>query len=232
MIFNGKQLLIFDLDGTLVDSAPDLANSINIMLKALELTPFSPDVVRSWVGNGAKTLVERALSGGALINSDLDEELKSKALASFLAIYRQNVCIDTILYPHVHETLATLRSRGFRLAIVTNKPIEFVGPILDSLGLNGVFELILGGDCLTVKKPDPAPLLHVCTALSVLPQHSLMIGDSKNDIVAAKQANIDSVGLTYGYNYDEDISVYQPNYVTGNFSELLDCLPAANSEAV
>ncbi len=97
-------------------------------------------------------------------------------------------------------------------------------PILDKLGLNGLFELVLGGDSLSAKKPDPLPLLHLSEQLDVEPQYCLMVGDSKNDILAAQRANVQNVGLTYGYNYDEDIASYNPDFVVDDFKQLLDCL--------
>lgn len=224
MNFTDKQLLIFDLDGTLVDSAPDLANAINQMLKVLGLTVFPNEQIRSWVGNGAQVLVERALSGSSTISPNLDRDIAAQALSTFLAIYRENVCIDSVLYPDVLETLNALQLRQYRMAIVTNKPVEFVEPILQKLGLAGVFETVLGGDSLSAKKPDPMPLNHLSQTLAIAPAQCLMIGDSKNDIVAAKNANIESVGLTYGYNYGEDISTYQPDFIAHEFGQLLSCL--------
>jgi len=222
--FSDKQLLIFDLDGTLVDSAPDLANAINQMLSALERDVFDPELIRSWVGNGAQTLVERALSGASIISPDLDPIFSAQALDTFLCIYRDNVCVDSVRYPGVLTTLQTLKARGYQLAIVTNKPFEFVEPILQKLGLAGIFEIVLGGDSLPAKKPDPLPLNHLSEALNIAPPQCLMIGDSKNDILAAKNAKMDSVGLTYGYNYGEDIGIYEPDLVTGDFGQLLNCL--------
>jgi len=222
--FTDKQLLIFDLDGTLVDSAPDLANAINLMLDAIGREQFPVAKIRSWVGNGAQVLVERALSGDSEISSSLAPEFVAKALDVFLAIYRDNVCIDSVLYRGVQETITSLASRQYRLAIVTNKPFEFVAPILQQLGLDNVFEMVLGGDSLAKKKPDPLPLNYLSEQLDVPPAQCLMIGDSKNDIVAAKRANMQSVGVTYGYNYGEDIAIYEPDFVANEFSQLLDCL--------
>ncbi|MDP2560081.1 phosphoglycolate phosphatase [Psychrobium sp. 1_MG-2023] len=225
MNFKNKQVVIFDLDGTLVDSAPDLANAINHMLVELGRVPFNQDTIHGWVGNGAQVLTERALSGNQVIDPNLSPELTADALAIFLSAYRANVCVDSQLYAGVKTTMATLAKRGYRLAIVTNKPVEFVAPILKALGLNGVFDIVLGGDSLALKKPDPLPLSHVCQALGVTVEECVMVGDSKNDIVAAKAAGMESVGLTYGYNYGEDIAIYQPELVLSDFSELLNALP-------
>ncbi len=110
---------------------------------------------------------------------------------------------------------------GYRLAIVTNKPFAFVEPILEGLKLTGLFELILGGDSLTQKKPDPMPLLHVCTTLGVAVEACVMVGDSKNDILAANACSMQSLGVTYGYNYGEDINSYNPDVVVDDFADIL-----------
>lgn len=231
MNFTDKQLLIFDLDGTLVDSVPDLASAINEMLLTLDRNVASESQIRAWVGNGAQVLVERALNGtdhnsqlALNMASNMSAEYVSKALKIFLASYRDNVCVNSVLYPHVLETLKILKSLDYRLAIVTNKPVEFVAPILTQLGLNNLFEQVLGGDSLPAKKPDPLPLLHLSEQLNIAVQYCLMIGDSKNDIIAAQQANMQCVGVEYGYNYDEDIAFYKPDFVASDFNQLLNCL--------
>jgi len=223
-----KTVLLFDLDGTLVDSAPDLAAAINKMLLALNLTTFPQETIRGWVGNGAKTLVERALhhslNNNAALDNSLSEAKVNKALAIFLNYYQQCLCVESSLYKGVRETLLALKNQGYRLAIITNKPTEFIEPIITGFGLKGLFELQLGGDSLVERKPHPLPLLHACETLKVSVAQCIMIGDSKNDILAAKAANIQSIGLTYGYNYGEDIRVYQPDWCLDTFAQLLDLL--------
>jgi phosphoglycolate phosphatase len=223
-----KTVLLFDLDGTLVDSAPDLAAAINKMLLALNLTTFPQEIIRGWVGNGAKTLVERALyhslNNNAALDKSLSEAKVNEALAIFLNYYQQFLCVESSLYKGVRETLLALKDQGYRLAIITNKPTEFIEPIITGFELKGLFELQLGGDSLIERKPHPLPLLHACETLKVSVAQCIMIGDSKNDILAAKAANIQSIGLTYGYNYGEDIRVYQPDWCLDTFAELLDLL--------
>lgn len=220
MNFTNKELIIFDLDGTLIDSVPDLALSVNHTLKSINRDIFPEDIIRTWVGNGAATLVKRALSGCATIKEDIDDELFSNALDIFLKFYSNNLTVSTILYDDVKETLENLQNKNYRLAIVTNKPYDFIEPILECLELSDLFEYYIGGDSLEVKKPNPMPLLHVCEKLNVSVENSLMIGDSKNDIIAANDANMDSIALSYGYNYDEDISIYEPNIVFDNFADI------------
>jgi len=222
--FINKELIIFDLDGTLIDSVPDLALAVNHMLTVLDRTAFEEGIIRYWVGNGAQTLIRRALSGSTEIDENMDETLFEKALAVFLDYYGKHLCTTTKTYANVPDTLRALKSKGYRLAIVTNKPFDFVRPILEGLHLNDLFELILGGDSLEKKKPDPLPLLHVCKTLNIPLEASVMVGDSKNDILAANAAEMQSVGVTYGYNYGEDIGVYDPSIIINDFSELLEYL--------
>lgn len=224
MQFLNKNTLLFDLDGTLVDSAPDLAFAVNQTLIELDLTPFSQDVIRGWVGNGANILIQRALSGSTEISTTINNELKTRALEIFFQIYQSHNCIETKLYNGVLNTLKTLKKRGYRLAIITNKPERFITPIINGLGLDGLFELVIGGDTLEKRKPDPLPLNHACKQLSVMIEECVMIGDSKNDILAAKAAKMQSIALTYGYNYGEDISIYQSELVIDNFADLLRAL--------
>jgi len=219
--FTNKKAILFDLDGTLIDSGPDLALAINHMLTSIGRDEFSSDVIHSWVGNGASILVQRALSGQAEINENLDSELLEKSLATFLDFYANNLCVGTVTYPHVRSTLKILKAKGYRLAIITNKPFEFVQPILDGLELNGLFESILGGDSLDKRKPDPLPLHYTCDKLGVSVDECVMVGDSKNDIIAANSANMQSVGLTYGYNYGEDINEHGPDISIDDFADMI-----------
>ncbi|MEA2073865.1 MAG: phosphoglycolate phosphatase [Campylobacterota bacterium] len=222
MKLQDKELIIFDLDGTLIDSGADLALALNAMLRELKRQEFSEDEIHTWVGNGAQTLVKRALSGGILIDENIDDSLFKEALEIFLDSYKNNVCVKTTLYPHVRETLVSLHKNGYTMAIVTNKPFEFVAPILSTLKLDKYFSLILGGDSLKEKKPSALPLLHVCEKLNVSIEKGLMVGDSKNDILAAKAANMDSIGVTYGYNYGESIDLYKPNAIIDEFSKITE----------
>ncbi len=220
MKFTHKEVILFDLDGTLIDSVPDLATAVNHMLNALHREMFSEDTIRYWVGNGAQVLVKRALSGQTEIDEKLDPTLFEKALDIFLTFYGENLCIDTAAYPNVSTTLHTLKEKGYRLVIVTNKPFDFVGPILEALGLDGVFDFWLGGDSLEKKKPDPLPLLHACEHMNVSISQCVMVGDSRNDLLAAKTCGMQSVGVTYGYNYGEEIGIYDPTFIIDDFSEL------------
>jgi len=222
--FKNKEVILFDLDGTLINSGPDLALAVNHMLQILNRETFSEDIIDGWVGNGAQVLVQRALSGQREIDENLDADLCSDALDNFLTFYAQNLCVATVTYSNVPATLTRLKEAGYRLSIVTNKPIAFVEPILESLTLSGLFELILGGDSLDKKKPDPLPLLHACEKMNVNIEQCVMVGDSKNDIFAANACGMQSIGVTYGYNYGEDIEVHKPTVIIDDFSELNELL--------
>lgn len=224
MQLQDKKLLIFDLDGTLINSAPDLANAVNAMLGILGRDGFDTDMVHGWVGNGALMLVRRALSGDVIPDESLNDDFIANALEIFMDCYAKNLCVDTHEYPHVNSTLRELKSRGYHMCIVTNKPFRFVEPILTGLGLDGIFDYILGGDSTEFKKPDPMPLLNACEHFGIEIADALMIGDSRNDIEAANNCSMDSVGVTYGYNYGVSIDAFSPCVVIDDFAKLLDIL--------
>lgn len=224
MKFHNKKVIIFDLDGTLINSSGDLAFALNAMLTQLQRNRFEQTTINQWIGNGASTLVQRALSGSQTINTDLDPKLTSKALEIFLDIYAKNLCNKTITYPHVTTTLKQLQAKGYKLAIVTNKPFEFVTPILEGLTLDGLFGLILGANSLQEKKPHPLPLIHVCKHYDIEIEEAVMVGDSKNDILAAHACNMQSIGVSYGYNYEVPITHYKPSYSINDFATLLNLL--------
>ena len=221
MTFKDKELIIFDLDGTLIDSMPDLAQSINKMLKHFDLKPLTIEEVTLFIGNGAVKLVERALES-ALKHKEFTEEFFKEAFDFYTSAYREVVCDKTFLYHGVLETLQYLDSKGYIMTICTNKPFEFIEPILDTLSIKPFFKSWMGGDSLAKKKPDAAPLLHFAEKMNKDVDKCIMIGDSKNDILAAQNADMDSIGVSYGYNYDEDISIYNPTKVVDNFEELIE----------
>ncbi len=217
-----KQLLIFDFDGTLIDSVPDLADATNAMLTTLGKDTYPIETIRNWIGNGSRMLVERALVGdvtvpeGALTKAEADH-----AEQIFFEAYTKIGGSKTVAYPDVDSGLKQLHAAGYTLALVTNKPIRFVPKILQTFGWQDLFSEVMGGDSISTKKPDPAPLLHVCDALNVSVAQSVMIGDSRNDILAGQNANMDTLGLSYGYNYGQDIRELGPTEAFDNFADLV-----------
>ena len=224
ILFKSKKLLIFDLDGTLIDSAPDLANSLNFMLKELNKEEYQLKKIREWIGNGAKTLVKRALLNKKDIENEMiDDELLDKALEIFLDHYKKNGSLKTKAYPDVQEILKKL-SKRYKLAIATNKPDEFVKPILKKLSLDSYFDFIIGSCDKVKNKPDPSMLMYITKKLNIDKKDTLMIGDSLNDILSAKNANIDSILVSYGYSNSEDFIELEPNLTINSFKKLEEIL--------
>ncbi|PWG61268.1 phosphoglycolate phosphatase [Sediminicurvatus halobius] len=189
--------VLFDLDGTLVDSAPDLATAVNRTLAELGHAPVVEDTVRVWIGNGARTLMARALAG----RRELVEEPPGleAALERFFQHYRDCLVDRSRPYPGVRTGLDTLRGLGLPLGVVTNKPERFTAPLLEALDLAEYFRVLVGGDTLPVKKPDPAPLEHAARALAVPVADCLLVGDSRADLDAALAAGMPMVRVPYGY---------------------------------
>ena len=220
------QAIAFDLDGTLIDSVPDLAAATNATLVECHLPSVSEALVRSWVGNGAQVLMQRALSHALSIAEDsaaLQTKLE-QVMPRFMHHYGEHLQQHSRLYSDVLIVLQQLKQAGYKLAVVTNKPHRFTVPLLSAFGLDGLFSEVLGGDSLAKMKPDPMPLQHLLQQWQLNATQLLMVGDSKNDILAAKAANVMSIGLTYGYNYGEDIGLSEPNAVCENFADIAQYL--------
>lgn len=224
-LFDGTlpRLVMFDLDGTLMDSVPDLAAAVDKMLMLLGREPAGIERVRDWVGNGSRVLVRRALAG-QLDHDGVADELADEALALFMQAYAGGHEL-TAVYPGVRDCLDWLRERRVKLAIITNKPAQFIEPLLEEKGLAGYFDWLVGGDTLPQQKPDPAALFWVMDKAGVAPSESLFVGDSRNDVRAAKAATVRCVALTYGYNHGEPIADEQPALVLDDLRELVASAP-------
>ncbi|MCM5703049.1 phosphoglycolate phosphatase [Larsenimonas salina] len=222
-LLDSIDLILFDLDGTLVDSAPDLGGALAEAMSERGYPAPRLEAVRDWVGNGSYVLVERALNAArdqGLI-SPFNEATVDSIHQRFLHHYGQRLCRNTDVYPGVRESLAAFKQSGRRLAVVTNKPALFITPILEGLQLGGLFDLLVGGDTLAVKKPDPGPLEHAMAAFSVPAERTLMVGDSINDIRAAQAAGCQSVALTYGYNHGQPIDEAGATLVIESLAQLV-----------
>lgn len=214
-------LFLFDLDGTLVDSVPDIAAAVDETLQHEHLPPAGLDAVRQWIGNGSLHLIERALrASGVTLSADTGGDKIAATHEYFLNVYQQHLCHRTVLYPDVLATLQTLQQLAIPMAIVTNKPIQFVPALLRYLHIDSFFNLTVGGDSLARKKPDPLPLRYCCEQLQVACSRTLMVGDSIHDVMAAKSAAMDVAAVNYGYNHGDDIALTQPTYVIHSLREL------------
>ena len=192
-----------DLDGTLLDTIPDLAAAANMMLEELGRRPLPLETIRTFVGKGIQNLVERTLAGH--IDGGADAETVARAMPIYERHYVTVNGRHTTIYPGVKEGLDKLKSLGLPLAVVTNKSGRFTLPLLDEVGLAPYFETVVSGDTLARKKPHPDPLLHACKALDIAPRDMLMIGDSMNDTQAARAAGCPVFCVTYGYNEGHDV---------------------------
>lgn len=195
----GKSIrtVLFDLDGTLADTAPDLAAALNELLREEGRAPLSFARIRNYVSRGSRALVRLAF--GEAVNQETFERLRQR----FLAIYRQDLCRHTRLFPGMEEVLDYIESQGLRWAVVTNKPGWLTTPLMDALGLVHKAACVVSGDTTDQVKPHPKPLLHACELIDTRPHHCLYIGDDPRDIEAGKAAGLITLVALYGY-IDED----------------------------
>ena len=212
-------LLLLDLDGTLIDSVPDLAAAVDTMLLASGRAPAGVTRVAHWIGNGADMLVRRALADGDEAQAlNLSGSAVAEARSHFDQAYLQALHNATGIFPGVQEFLQANRIPAI---LITNKPRLFTLPLIRSLGWENYFVKIICGDDLKEKKPSPVPVQHACAWQRVEASQALMIGDSSNDIAAAHAAGVATVAVTYGYNHGEDISTAGAGLLCRDLRELL-----------
>ena len=209
---------MIDVDGTLVDSVPDLSWCLDETLKQIGLSPRGEAAARNWGGNGVIRLVERGIAND--LDAPHDEALFEKAMPIFKDLYADNTSKRSVLYPGVREGINYLKTTGIKLGCITNKDEQFTHPILKDLGLWGDFEIVISGDTLEKKKPDPLPLLHGAKVLETDPERSLMLGDSMSDVKAARAAGFEIICMSYGYNHGVDIRDSNPDAVIDSMAEL------------
>jgi len=210
-----RRLLIFDLDGTLIDSQRDLANSVNAARDHLGLGPLADHLIYSYVGNGAPALIRRAL-GPEAPQTEVD-----KALEFFLRFYHEHMLEHTRLYPGVQEALDRLLEAGHSLAVLTNKPWRISEAIVEGLGLTGHFQRVYGGNSFAEKKPHPIGIDTLVTELDWSRQSTIMVGDSAVDIRTARNAGVMACGVTYGFQ-PETLKSDPPDLLIDNMIELAD----------
>jgi phosphoglycolate phosphatase len=222
MLNTQPQLILFDLDGTLIDTAPDLAFCIDQMMQRLGRPPHGETKIRHWIGNGIQRLVKRALIDnlyGEPPMSDFEQ-----AYPIFLELYTEYNAKKSTVYHGVREGLTCLKNWRYPLACVTNKMSMFTNPLLKFVQLESYFELIIAGDSLPQKKPDPAPLIHAANYFGIPTATALMVGDSNNDVLAARAAGFSIICVSYGYNHGQDISYTQPDAIIDSILELTNIL--------
>jgi phosphoglycolate phosphatase len=209
-----KHVLIFDLDGTLIDSKLDLAHSVNAARGHMGLAAISNELVYSYVGEGAPVLIRRAL-GATAPQEDVD-----RALDFFLQYYRQHQLDNTLLYPGVREALERLKSSGARLSVLTNKPVRISNEILAGLGISSLFDYVYGGNSFEFKKPHPIGIHTIVRDSNADREKTVMVGDSGVDIQTARNAGVLSCGVSYGFQ-PETLVTYPPDFMIDNMGELI-----------
>jgi phosphoglycolate phosphatase len=216
------KLLAIDLDGTLVDSAPDIAHCLGNALEAIGCPSPGEARTRAWIGDGLETLIARAIAHGGGTQSELmlgGDARHKAALAAFLACYADHLFVRSRLYPGVLQTLDDLRSRALRLCCITNKRFKFSDELLVQAGIRDRFELLLGGDSLAEKKPSPLPLKVAAEMLGVAPTVATLVGDSHQDLRAARAAGYGFVLADYGYGKIDETELGVSPRIRG-FAEL------------
>lgn len=224
-LFNGQwpDTILFDLDGTLVDSAADLTVAIDRMLTELGRPLAGETRVREWVGNGATVLVKRALAGrhDHEAGEPLDDDSFRDAQNRFLTAYAELNGRHATVYDGIEPFLQQAYERGCKLGVVTNKPAAFTDELLEQMGLSHWFGITVSGDTLSVKKPAPEPLHHALRELGGDAGKALMVGDSVTDVRAAQNAGLPVVAVRYGYNYGDPIDSLGAEIVVDSLAELL-----------
>lgn len=208
--------IVFDLDGTLAETAPDLIWTLNAVLAEIGLAPIPFELARDLIGAGARALIQRGL---ATDGRQMGDDEIEKLFLRYLEIYETRLCVETRLYPHVAESLDILSQRGHRLAVCTNKMEYHSLKLIDALGINRYFSAICGRDTFAFCKPDARHLTHTVVKAGGDPTKAIMIGDSRTDIDTASNAGLPSIGVPFGYT-DTPMAALNPDVLISHFSEL------------
>lgn len=211
-------LLLFDLDGTLVDSAPDIAAAVDETLQARGWPTAGVERVRSWVGNGSRKLIERAL---LFATNRSDEALLDAVHNAFLVHYARHNGPETRIFPGVLEFLVHCQHIGKKMACITNKPEHLANALLKHLDMEKYFSIVIGGDTFPQRKPDPSALLYCCETLNTPIDRTLMIGDSETDVKSARNAEMNVLCVSYGYNHGGAIAATNPDWLLDDLRELI-----------
>jgi phosphoglycolate phosphatase len=219
----GFDLVMFDLDGTLVETAPEILDAVNDALRHFNLPEVSQQQVNDWIGHGTLELLVKALA--QVTGVDVAEVRASTRLGQIVPVYNQayNARCGTRsqLYPEVRDTLLALRAQGVKLAVVTNKEARYTQVVLDAHGLSSLFDLVISGDTFPRKKPDPTGVVHILAHFGVAPARALFVGDSSIDAATARAAGMPVWLLPYGYNMGQAVETCAPDRVISDVSALL-----------
>ncbi len=209
------EALIFDLDGTLVDTAPDLLHATNHALSLIERPAVSMAQLRTFVGHGAMNLIER---GAAATGDPVDGATLNKLHQSFLDYYEKNIAVSSALFEGIEDLIEQASLSGLRLGVCTNKIERFSIKLLQELGVMPFFGAVVGGDTLPIMKPDPAPYREVARRLGVDVENTMMFGDSETDILTAKNAGVPVIAVTFGYTA-KPVASFNPTHVISHYDE-------------
>ncbi len=224
------RLLIFDLDGTLAHTLPQLALAAQAVARALDIKVPDSRTVANFVGNGVTMLLARTIAGRMDVDlAQIPSDMQRQARELFNQFYTAGLSENFMVYPGVAEGLARFKELGLLCAVVTNKPESFARPLLGYMQLSCHLDFILGGEVLPVRKPDPEPLFYVCRQLGVDPACALMVGDSVNDIQAGQNAGMPTAAFTYGYNGGHDVREFAPDYVFDHFEQLTSLIESLSA---
>jgi phosphoglycolate phosphatase len=222
------QAVLIDLDGTMLDSVPDLAHATNAMRIELGMPALHQDIVATFVGKGVDNLIRRALAG-SLQAADPEPELFDKARVSFYRHYHLVNGDKATIFPGVIEGLKAMRDQGLKLAVVTNKPTEFTIPLLQKTGLAGFFQLIVCGDTCARRKPDPDQMFYACEQLGVTPDQAVTVGDSVHDVHASHAAGIRVLAVPYGYNEGQGVQGLEVNGIVNSIADAAQWIADQNA---
>lgn len=214
------ELMLFDLDGTLIDSKADLARSVNLMLEELGRPQLHEDTIGGFVGDGVRVLVHRSLTATEPERNPPTEQLHIQGIALMLDHYAEQMLVSTRLFPQVAETLDSFRDK--RKAVVTSKESSFTEALLEHFRIAQHFDCIIGGDTVTARKPDPEPVREALRRLGGAPRGAVMIGDSENDVLAGRGAGARTCAVSYGFRTREQLRATEPDVLIDRFDQLTE----------
>jgi phosphoglycolate phosphatase len=212
------ELMLFDLDGTLIDSKADLARSVNFMLADLNRAQLSEAQVAGFVGDGVRVLTYRCLTATDAHQQPPDKETHEKAIELMHSHYAEQMYVSTTLYPQVKETLQYFKDK--RKAVVTSKEERFTHLILEHFGIDEDFDCIIGGDTVAARKPNPLPVITAIHRLGGTADQAVMVGDSENDILSGRDAGATTCGVSFGFRTAEELQAYTPDVLIDSFDKL------------